>query len=766
MEAAKTTDKDSRQNQQERQSKLYEINKAIHDAESFVKVFPYVEREMLTLLKAERLTVYQRGRQDREIVSKYKTGKDIREIRLALISPSSIAGFVALSQRPLRIDNVNDAQSLAQIHPQLNFDNSFDQLSGFRTMSMVVVPIKFKETLLGVLQFINRVGGGAFTDPDIKVALEVAQVIGSKFQYDFQATQGPYEYLMHRKLLTPEKLEELKKKSAKDRLSIPQLLISDLNLVPEEIGESLERYYQVPFLKYDPDIQVPQDLIKNIKKSYMKSNLWVPVAFEQDRVTILIDDPNDFNRIMEIQKVLSARSYNICVGIPEDILRYLGEGVSTVHESGIEDNFNDIADKLENETTQDEGDIADTGVDENEATVVKLVNRLVIVASKINASDIHIEPSQGKNPAIVRMRVDGDCREMLKIPSTHIRAVIARIKIMSRLDISERRKPQDGKIGAKFHGKTIELRVATIPTVNGESAVLRVLAGGEKALPFDKLNFTERNEREVIRLIKHPHGIFLVVGPTGSGKTTTLHAVLGHINSPDRKIWTAEDPVEITQPGLQQVQVQPLIGFTFAAALRSFLRADPDIILIGEMRDKETSHIGVEASLTGHLVFSTLHTNSAPETVTRLLGLDLDPVDFADALLGVLAQRLLRTLCSECKAPYKPSPKEMAQLEHMYGHPTERFAEMVNSMGDITLYRAKEGGCERCGKLGYKGRTGIHELLVATTEMKNLIARNATIAEIRMLAINEGMTSLMQDGIWKVMKGQSDIIQLRKVVAE
>ena len=766
MEAAKTTDKDSRQNQQERQSKLYEINKAIHDAESFVKVFPYVEREMLTLLKAERLTVYQRGRQDREIVSKYKTGKDIREIRLALISPSSIAGFVALSQRPLRIDNVNDAQSLAQIHPQLNFDNSFDQLSGFRTMSMVVVPIKFKETLLGVLQFINRVGGGAFTDPDIKVALEVAQVIGSKFQYDFQATQGPYEYLMHRKLLTPEKLEELKKKSAKDRLSIPQLLISDLNLVPEEIGESLERYYQVPFLKYDPDIQVPQDLIKNIKKSYMKSNLWVPVAFEQDRVTILIDDPNDFNRIMEIQKVLNARSYDVCVGIPEDILRYLGEGLSTVQESGSEVNLNDIIGKLENETTHDDGDIADTGVDENEATVVQLVNRLVIVASKINASDIHIEPSQGKNPAIVRMRVDGDCHEMLKIPSTHIRAVIARIKIMSRLDISERRKPQDGKIGAKFHGKTIELRVATIPTVNGESAVLRVLAGGEKVLLFDKLNFTERNEREIIRLIKHPHGIFLVVGPTGSGKTTTLHAVLGHINSPDRKIWTAEDPVEITQPGLQQVQVQPQIGFTFAAALRAFLRADPDIILIGEMRDKETSHIGVEASLTGHLVFSTLHTNSAPETITRLLGLDLDPIDFADALLGVLAQRLLRTLCSECKAPYKPSPKEMEQLKHIYGHPTERFAEMVKDMGDITLYRAKEEGCERCGKSGYKGRTGIHELLVATPEMKNSIARNASIAEIRMLAINEGMTSLMQDGIWKIIKGQSDIVQLRKVVAE
>jgi len=766
MEAAQATKKPAGQNLQDYQSKLYEITKAIHEAESFVKVLPYVEKEMLSLLKAERLTVYQRGRHDREIVSKYKTGKDIKEIRLAL-SPTSIAGFVALSQCPVRIDNVYDKQSLAKIHPQLKFDYSFDQRSGMRTRSMIVVPIKFKETLLGVLQIINRVDGGAFTDLDLKVALELAQVIGLKFQYDFQATQGPYDYLIHRKLLTAERLEEIKKKAAADRVSVPQLLIAELKLVPEEIGESLERYYQVPFLRYDPEIQPPLDLIKNLNKSYLRSHLWVPVAFEKERVTILIDDPNDFNRIMEVQQVLNARSYDFRVGIPEDILRYLGEGVATVPDAGgSEINLNELIGKLEGEITQDEGEIADTGVNENEATVVQLVNRLIIDASKMNASDIHIEPSKGKDPAIVRMRIDGDCREVLKIPATHIRAVIARIKIMSRLDIAERRKPQDGKIGAKFQGKAIELRVATIPTVHGESAVMRVLAAGEKALPFDKLNFSERNNNEVLRLVEHPHGIFLVVGPTGSGKTTTLHAVLGHINSPDVKIWTAEDPVEITQPGLQQVQVQPLIGFDFAAALRSFLRADPDIILIGEMRDKETSHIGVEASLTGHLVFSTLHTNSAPETVTRLLGLELDPMDFADALLGVLAQRLLRTLCPNCKAPAQATPEEIDQLRHMYGNPPERFDAMLAGMGELQLYKAKEGGCEKCGKSGYKGRTGIHELLVATPDMKKLIARNATIAEIRDLAVQEGMTTLMQDGIWKVMKGQSDIAQLRKVVAE
>jgi len=752
---------------EEYQSKLYEIAKVIHEAENFVKVLPYVEKEILTLMNAERLTVYQRGRHDREIVSKYKTGKDIMEIRVAL-STSSIAGFVALSQRSVRIDNVYDKACLAKVHPQLRFDHSFDQRSGMRTRSMVVVPIKFKETLLGVLQIINRLDGTPFTDQELKIAHELAQVIGQKFQYDFQATQGPFDHLMHCKVLTPEKLEELKKKSAASRVSVQSLLISDLMLTVEEVGESLERYYQVPFMGFDPDIIPPPELMKNLNRAYLKSHLWVPVEFKNDRATILIDDPNDFTRITEVQQVLSAASYDFRVGIPEDILRYLGEGATTIQDSpGMENDLSSIMGKLEGEVLQDEDDIGpDSAVSENEATVVQLVNRLIIDAVRNSASDIHIEPSKGKDPAIVRLRVDGQCRELLKIPASHIRAVIARIKIMSRLDIAERRKPQDGKIGVKLAGKAIELRVATVPTVHGESAVLRVLAAGEKLLPFESLNFSQRTDREVRRLIEYPHGIFLVVGPTGSGKTTTLHAILGHINRANVKIWTVEDPVEITQPGLQQVQVHPGIGLDFAAALRSFLRADPDIILIGEMRDKETSHIGIEASLTGHLVFSTLHTNSAPETVTRLLGLDLDPMDFADALLGVLAQRLVRTLCPDCREAYAPSAEEIGQLRHMYGQPQKQFDELLKSMADVKLYRPRDGGCDKCSKSGYRGRTGIHEMLVATPEMKNIIIRNSTVKEIRSLAVSEGMTTLMQDGIWKILQGQFDVFQLRKVVAE
>ncbi|HBD08344.1 MAG TPA: general secretion pathway protein GspE, partial [Syntrophobacteraceae bacterium] len=352
---------------------------------------------------------------------------------------------------------------------------------------------------------------------------------------------------------------------------------------------------------------------------------------------------------------------------------------------------------------------------------------------RLNASDIHIEPGKGRESTIIRMRVDGVCREVTRIPASHVRAVVARIKILARLDIAERRKPQDGKITLKLHGKPIELRVATLPTVNGESAVLRILSAGE-ALPIERLNLAESTEKEIVRLISHPHGMFLAVGPTGSGKTTTLHAILGHINTPERKIWTAEDPVEITQRGLQQVQVEPRIGLDFAVALRSFLRADPDVILIGEMRDRETAHIGIESSLTGHLVFSTLHTNSAPETIVRLLDLGLDPLNFSDALLGVLAQRLVRTLCSHCKEYYTPTEDEIDQLVKAYG--PDLFTESGINRAECQLCRPV--GCDKCGGTGYKGRTGIHELLVATNPMKQRIAKRADVPEIRALAIQEG----------------------------
>jgi type II secretory ATPase GspE/PulE/Tfp pilus assembly ATPase PilB-like protein len=285
--------------------------------------------------------------------------------------------------------------------------------------------------------------------------------------------------------------------------------------------------------------------------------------------------------------------------------------------------------------------------------------------------------------------------------------------------------------------------------------VMRILATGG-AMPIEKMNLSDENMQMLKHIVRRPHGIMLVVGPTGSGKTTTLHAILGYLNTPDKKIWTAEDPVEITQAGLQQVQVNPKIGFTFANALRAFLRADPDIILIGEMRDKETAHAGIEASLTGHLVLSTLHTNSAPETITRLLDLGLEPVNFSDACVGILAQRLIRTLCTECKTPYTASADEIAFIERQYGN------DVINELSltqPVTLHQAN--GCEHCGDIGYKGRTGVHELLTMTPDLRGLVYQHANVTQLATQAAQDGMRTLMQDGIKKVILGITDIKQIQ-----
>ncbi len=331
---------------------------------------------------------------------------------------------------------------------------------------------------------------------------------------------------------------------------------------------------------------------------------------------------------------------------------------------------------------------------------------------------------------------------------------------MARLDIAEKRRPQDGKIRFKGPMGTIELRVATIPTAGGnEDVVMRILAASEP-LPLEKLNMSERNLREIKSIAGKPYGIILCVGPTGSGKTTTLHAVLGYINTSERKIWTAEDPVEITQYGLRQVQVQPKIGFTFAAAMRAFLRADPDVIMVGEMRDKETAETGIEASLTGHLVFSTLHTNSAVETVTRLLEMGMDPFNFADALLGVLAQRLCKTICKECKEKYHPPKEAFDELAYAYGE--EAVAKLGARYDDtFVLYRGK--GCETCKNTGYKGRTGLHELLIGTDQIKRMIQKRATAEELLKVAREQGMTTLVQDGVIKVLQGWTDFKQVKAV---
>ncbi|MCF8130352.1 MAG: GspE/PulE family protein, partial [Deltaproteobacteria bacterium] len=461
-----------------------------------------------------------------------------------------------------------------------------------------------------------------------------------------------------------------------------------------------------------------------------------------------------------IKRVIQKKDLEYCVSTREDIFSmidnfFVGSGKDVVPDSG---SIEDILGQLKSE---DDDELEETeGVAEDDRAIVQLINKTIIDAYSRKASDIHVEPRPGKNNTVIRFRIDGACQVYQTIPYTFKRAIVSRLKIMSDLDISERRKPQDGKIKfKKFAPLDIELRVATIPTAgNNEDVVLRLLAAG-KPLALDQMGMSEWALKSFEEMISQPYGIVLVVGPTGSGKTTTLHAAMGHINKPETKIWTAEDPVEITQEGLRQVQVIPKIGFNFAAAMRAFLRADPDVIMVGEMRDKETVTMGIEASLTGHLVLSTLHTNSAPETITRLLDMGMDPFNFADALLGVLAQRLVRTLCKDCKKPYHPEKSEFDTLVRAYDGD---FGKMGFSYDDdFTLYSAK--GCSNCGHTGYAGRTAIHELLVGTDAIKAMVQNRSKVKDLKSQAIKDGMTTLMQEGIRKVCLGLTDFSQVRRV---
>jgi len=528
-------------------------------------------------------------------------------------------------------------------------------------------------------------------------------------------------------------------------------------LLAKEVGKSLGEFYKVPYAEYTPTFPIPGDLLTGLKVPFMRNNLWVPLKREGDNITVAIDNPQDLQKIDEIKALFPGRSFSFSVALKQDILDFIKLFTQDEKEQA---NIDDILSKLQDENQ--EIDEAESGVGEEDSAVVQLVNKIILDAYARKASDIHIEPYPGKENTHVRIRIDGHCTLYQTIPFSYKNAIVSRIKIMADLDIAERRKPQDGKIKfKKYGGKDIELRVATVPTQGGlEDIVMRILAAGEP-LPLDKMGFSEKNYENFVSAISKPYGIAFVCGPTGSGKTTTLHSALGYINKPETKIWTAEDPVEITQRGLRQVQVKPKIGFDFAAAMRAFLRADPDVIMVGEMRDKETTHIGIEASLTGHLVFSTLHTNSAPESITRLLDMGMDPFNFADAILCILAQRLVRTLCKDCKQQYRPSQQEYDEIVREYGN--ESFEKNMNTPYNDDLIFYKPGGCDACNNTGYRGRMGLHELLMGTDEMKRLIQNMAKMEELRAQAVKDGMTTLKQDGIEKVFKGNTDFIQVRKV---
>lgn len=598
-------------------------------------------------------------------------------------------------------------------------------------------------------------------DPKNSVIKERLNALSAQF-----ATGSKFDYLLKNNLVTTEQLLQALAHSKKAKQSIEHVLVNHLKISKQEVGQSLAECYRHPFKAYDPEAAPPVELLRSLKKTFLLQDRWVPLGWDKDCIEVLIDDPTNLNKVDIVKSLLKSGKTKFYVGIKEDIEAYIKlffENKSSIEtDSGTADfsDFDiipDISFEEESEQTEDQTEI----FDEASGKVVKLVDQVLVAAYRKNASDIHVEPSPITKATSIRFRMDGVCQEYLQVPNAMARGILSRIKIMAGLDIAERRLPQDGKIKFKRRGiPPFELRVATLPTAGDfEDAVMRILAKAG-AMKLDDMGLSERNLDVMKKIISQPYGLVLAVGPTGSGKTTSLHSALGHINKPGVKIWTAEDPVEITQAGLRQVETKPKIGLDFARIMRAFLRADPDIIMIGEMRDHETASIGIEASLTGHLVFSTLHTNSAPETITRLLDMGLNALNFSDAFLGVMAQRLVRRICPKCREEYHPSEEEFQELTEDYGQ--EAFmATGIKYTQDLKMFKAV--GCEACSYTGYRGRLGIHELMEGTPAIKKMIKKSANTEELLNQAIEEGMTTLKQDGIIKVLKGLTDIKEVRRV---
>ena len=764
--------------------RLQQVTARIHETENLEQIMLDASEDICRLFNAERLTLYAVNEDRSAIVSKVKTGlKSNRELKLP-ITPQSIAGYVAFSKQLVNLSDVYDSEALKQIHPDLTFLKEVDKRSGYVTREMLVAPILEGDLLQGVLQLINNKSQHCFNQLEVDGVSQLCKTLAIAIRQRVQKAAETarrkatrYDGLVSDGLLTSEQLTQCMEMARQGGQAIEPLLLERYKISPTQIGASLSRFFGVPYEGFNSARIRSEMLHGALKREFIEAQGWLPLEESVNGLIIMCIDPEAVRNSRVVPQVFPRiNRFAYCVTTQTDFAETLKLVFGAGADGGSIDEL--LAD-------MDSGPLDDGGNDDSlesaaaDNELVKFVNKVIIDAYHQKASDIHIEPMPGKLKTGIRFRIDGTLMPYVEVPAHFRQAMVTRLKIMCDLDISERRKPQDGKIKFKKYGPLdIELRVATIPSAGGvEDVVMRILAAGEP-IPLDKLGLTPHNRERVVRTIERPYGLFYVCGPTGSGKTTTLHSILKHLNTPDTKIWTAEDPVEITQKGLRQVQINRKAGIDFALVMRAFLRADPDIIMVGESRDKETVAMGIEASLTGHLVFSTLHTNSAPESITRLLDMGMDPFNFADALLGILAQRLAKKLC-DCKESYVPDEQELAlfaaeyadELRHSsawvadYQGETRKLIEgwrkAYGQDGQIRFYR--HVGCDKCNLTGYKGRIGLHELLIATDDIKKLIQERARVAQIFAAAVEGGMRTLKMDGLEKIMLGLTDIKMVRSV---
>jgi type II secretory ATPase GspE/PulE/Tfp pilus assembly ATPase PilB-like protein len=761
---------------------LQTVTTKIHETENVDQIILEASQDICKLFNADRLTVYAVSEDKASIVSKLKTGLNTSKDLKLPISPQSLAGYAAFAKQMINIADVYDDEALKRIHPNLSFLKEVDKRSGYRTKQMMVVPILDGDNLHGVLQVINNKSDQPFGELEVEGATQLCKTLATAIRQRMQKAEDgqrkratKYDGLVAAGVLTFDELQTCIQKAREEAKPVEHMLMANFQIRPAQIGPSLAKFFGVPYEPFNAGRIRSEQLQGPLKRDFVEEQGWIPLEDTKDGLVIMCMDPEAVRGSRIVPQVFPRFSkFAYRVTTQTEFEETLAQLYGADEGGTIDELLADLSAPADDEG--EDGDAVSAAAD-NE--LVKFVNKVIIDAYNQKVSDIHIEPLPGKQKTGIRFRIDGTLQPYIEVPSHFRQALVTRLKIMCDLDISEKRKPQDGKIKFKKFGPIdIELRVATIPSAGGvEDVVMRILAAGEP-IPLEKLGLTPHNKDRLEKTVVKPYGLFYVCGPTGSGKTTTLHSILKMLNTVDTKIWTAEDPVEITQKGLRQVQINRKAGIDFALVMRAFLRADPDIIMVGESRDKETVSMGVEASLTGHLVFSTLHTNSAPESIIRLLDMGMDPFNFADALLGILAQRLAKKLC-DCKTEYAPDADEVKLFVTEYaeelknttawkadyaGEAKKLYESWVKAYGqDGRLKFYKANGCDKCNKTGYKGRIGLHELLVADDHIKRLIQERARVAELFAASVETGMRTLKMDGMEKIMLGLTDLKQVRSV---
>ena len=554
-------------------------------------------------------------------------------------------------------------------------------------------------------------------------------------------------HLIKKGILGPEQLQEAETISNSRKLKLQDAIVQLGYASGEQVMRALAELHNYEYYDLN-NVPIPPAVVELVPESVARENAVIPFSEENGKLKVVVSDPLDFETFDKLQFILN-RKVEIGLATRESILEAINRNYGQIDGESADSMLQEFTDTAIDFTETEDGEEGadDDVIDETSAPIVRLVQLMITEAVQLRASDIHVEPFADR--VRIRYRIDGVLIERDSPPRRLLGALLSRIKILAKMDIAERRRTQDGRIKITAGGKELDLRVSMLPTSHGQSCVMRLLDKDNIKIGVRQLGLSEGDFRKLRNLIRRPNGILLVTGPTGSGKTTTLYAALNDLNRPDRKIITAEDPVEYYLPGVNQVEVRHSIGLDFALIIRAMLRQAPNVILVGEMRDHETASMGIQASLTGHLVFSTLHTNDAPGAITRMVDMGVPAYLVAGSVIGILAQRLVRVVCSKCKQPFTPSD---AQLE-VAGITPEQAA---------TATFMKGVGCSHCGKSGYRGRLGIFELMTMTSKVRELALAGASTAEIRIAAVKEGMTTLYDDGLLKAMQGITTLEEVFK----